>query len=248
MGKTDDRFTYDWQIDGDDAEFCADLSLYEHAPDPMNSVLLYMNCAAKAPGKPLDNALERRAEGVLKKCRKALPLLYAGYIRTIDAKQFYFYAHAPEELNALEVIAQKERGLFCRAGAQTEPEWQTYLRLLYPDAAKFQTEQNRLHLALLKKHGDNAPAARRVRFHVFFPSEPLVKYFGEEARRMGFAVGEPEFAPELDNPYGVGLHKIAALDKREIDRLTTGIIRLAEGYEGILRDWDCQIMPKKRAF
>ncbi|MCE5234948.1 MAG: DUF695 domain-containing protein [Clostridiaceae bacterium] len=248
MSQSADRFTYDWQIDGDDAVFSADLSLYERAPDPNNSVLLYMNCAAKAAGKPLDDKLERRAEGVLKKCLKALPLLCAGFIRTSDAKQFYFYAHAPEGLNTLEAIAQKERGLYCRAGMQLEPEWQTYLRLLYPDAAKLQTEQNRHHLALLKKHGDNAAAARRIRFHVFFPSEPIVKYFGEEARRIGFAVGDQEFASELENPYGVALHKISALDKKSIDRLTTEIIRLAEGYEGMLRDWDCQLMPKKPVF
>ena len=241
-------FTYDWQIDGDDAQFCADLSLYDFAPDLQNGVLLYMNCAAKDAGKPLDAALERRAEGVLKKCLKAAIPLYAGYIRTSDAKQFYFYVPETRYLAALEEVAKKERGLYCRAGAQAEPEWQTYFRLLYPDAAKLQTEQNRLHIALLKKHGDNPAAARRVRFHVFFPSEPIVKYFGEEARQKGYAVGENAYMPELENPYGVSLHKIATLDKKEIDRLTTEIIRLAENYEGMIKDWDCQLIPKKPVF
>ena len=241
-------FSYDWQIDGDDAVFCADLSLYERAPDPENSVLLYMSCAAKTAGKPFDASMERRAERVLKKCVKALSPLYAGFIRTLDAKQFYFYAPSPGSLDALEAVAKKERGLYCRAGVQAEPEWQTYFRLLYPDAAKQQTERNRLHIALLKKHGDNPAVARRVRFHVFFPSELIVKYFIEEARRAGFAVGGQEFASELDTPYGVALHKIATLDKREIDSLTTGLIRLAEASEGMLRDWDCQLVPKKKAF
>lgn len=243
-----DFFTYDWQIDGDDAVFCADLSLYDIAPDPLQSVLLYMNCAAKAAGKALDAGLEKKAERVLKKCLKALSPLYAGFIRTEDAKQFYFYTSDGNALAHLETIAQKERGLYCRAGMQHEPEWQTYFKLLYPDAAKLQTERNRAHIALLKKHGDNLAATRRVRFHAFFPSEPIVKYFSDEALNLGFAVGQTEFASELDTPYGVVLHKIAALDKKELDRLTTSLIYLAERYEGMLRDLDCQIVPKKRPF
>ncbi|HWS28524.1 MAG TPA: DUF695 domain-containing protein [Clostridia bacterium] len=241
-------FTYDWQIDGDDALFCADLTLYDYAPDPNHSVLMYMSCAAKTLGKAFDAGMEKRAEGVLKKCLKAIAPLYAGYIRTSDAKQFYFYASAEESLESLEKIAGRERVLYCRAGIQAEPEWQTYFRLLYPDAAKLQTEQNRRHIALLKKHGDNVAAPRRVRFHLFFPSEPIVKYFCDSALKLGFAVGEQEFVSELEKPYGVALHRIAALDKKELDRLTTEVIHLAEGFEGMLKDWDCQVIPKKPVF
>jgi hypothetical protein len=243
-----DLFTYDWQIDGDEALFCADLALYDDAPDPYNSVLLYMSCAAKTPGKAFDVNMVKRAEGILKRCLKAITPLYAGYIRTFDAMQFYFYASEEECLDALERIAAKEHVLLCRAGMQNEPEWQTYYRLLYPDAAKLQTEQNRRHIALLKKHGDNLTSPRRVRFHLFFPSEPIVNYFCDKALKLGFAVGEKEFAPELENPYGVALHRIAALDKKELDRLTTEVIHLAEGFEGVLKDWDCQIIPKKPVF
>ncbi len=243
-----ERFTYDWEIDGDDAVFCADMSLYDHAPDLNYSALLYMNCAAKTAGKALDAGLEKRTRRVLKKCLKALSPLYAGYIRTEDAIQFYFYASETGYLGALEAIAAKQRALYCRAGAQEEPEWQTYFQLLYPDEAKLQTEQNRRHIELLKKHGDNTAAARRVRLHMFFPSEPIVKYFCDEALRIGFAVGNSEYAPELDTPYGVALHKISTLNKKDIDRLTTQAIRLASGYEGMLKDWDCQLIPKKATF
>lgn len=248
MKKQGELFTYDWQIDGDDALFCVDLALYDHAPDPVYNVLLYINCAAKTPGKAFDLGMVKRAENVLKKCLKATAPLYAGYIRTFDAIQFYFYASEEEHLKAVEKIALKERVLYCRAGMQKEPEWQTYFRLLYPDAAKLQTEQNRRHIALLKKHGDNLAAPRRVRFHLFFPSEPIVNYFSDEALKLGFAVGQQEFVPEFENPYGVALHRISALDKKELDRLTTEIIHLAEGFEGMLKDWDCQIIPKKPVF
>jgi len=240
-------FSYDWGVENDEAVFCVDMALYELAPSGENSMLLYLNCAA-AEGKPLDARLEKRADGILKKCLKKLDVLYAGFIRTGESKQFYFYAPGRASLNALKELIQKEKALLCRAGAQDEPAWQTYFELLYPDAAKLQTDENRRQLALLKKHGDNPAAPRRVRLHVYFPSESVVRFFAEAARQKGFAVGDFEHAPEYDTPYGIALHKVTSLEKSEIDAITTVAIRAAEGYGGVLRDWDCPIMPKKKVF
>lgn len=94
-------------------------------------------------------------------------------------------------------------------GLREDPRGEIYHRLLYPDAARLFTEENRRQIALLKKHGDMLTPARRIAFHTFFPTEPLAAIFAEGARQAGFAVGDREFLPEQENPYGVVLLRIS---------------------------------------
>ena len=76
-----------------------------------------------------------------------------GYIEVDAQIQYYFYIHDDAELDGAEKMADRTPLLDCTAGAADEPDWLTYRTLLYPDAAKLQTEQNGEHIALMEKHG-----------------------------------------------------------------------------------------------
>lgn len=78
-----------------------------------------------------------------KKCKSDLKALYAGYIEDAYRRVMFFYTDKASRIEALDDMADRERYLYCSAGASDDPEWNTYLNLLYPDAAKYYTETNR---------------------------------------------------------------------------------------------------------
>lgn len=241
MPHTPQWFEYDWPLDGRPARFTVDLSLAD-APKENRPVLLYVSCESKHGGTKALSAFESaRAEGVCKKLCKTLMPYYAGSIETGAKRQYYFYIAEREMLEQAEKIAQKAPFLLCEAGCAQEPDWVTYRELLYPDAAKLQTEENRKHIALMLQHGDNAAAARRVSLVLFFPTEAAMLLFCEQARLSGFAVGDPVFTPEQQLAYGVSVVRISNLHKKEIDALTTRAIRIAAKFGGELRYWEAPV-------
>ena len=94
----------------------------------------------------------------------------------------FFYTDKASRIEALDDMADRERYLYCSAGASDDPEWNTYLNLLYPDAAKYYTETNRKNAQLYRKNGDCITAVRRLTLHMAFSLETLVPRFAEEAR------------------------------------------------------------------
>lgn len=242
---TQEYFAYDWHMDGAPARFLVDMELSQAALDE-RPYLLYVQGRSK--GAELNNRERKHLAGLEKKCRKKLDALFAGSIETGERGVFFFYAEDESALEIAQAIAEREKLLHCTAGLREEPERTTYHTILYPDAARLFTEQNRKQLLLLKKHGDALKSARRITLHTFFPAEPLVGRFAEEARLGGFAVGDYEYEPEQELPYGVMLCRVSTLDKADIDAITTQVIRLAARYEGVLSYWNCPIVGKISPF
>lgn len=237
-------FEYDWNIEGHEAYFVVDMTL-PNVPRNGRTTLVYVSCEAKKNDAQALSSFEiGRAETVLKKLIKALSPLYAGFIEFGAQRQYYLYCKELADLEKAEEIAAREPFLICRAGAQEEAHWATYVKLLYPDAAKLQTEENRKHIALLKEHGDNANASRRIVLYLFFLTEQTMMLFAEQARLSGFAVGNPVYTPENNLAYGISLVRITTMNKREVDEITTRAIRIAEKFDGELSYWDAQVMRK----
>ena len=236
-------FSYDWKLDGVPAEYTVDMALPAEAL-ASRPYLFYIQ------GKSRSGAFTSRESkhmGALeKRVRKELDGVYAGEIRTAERQVFFYYGADPGALEPLRKAVEKEKAIQCALGLREDPRGEIYHRLLYPDAARLFTEENRRQIALLKKHGDMLTPARRIAFHTFFPTEPLAAIFAEGARQAGFAVGDREFLPEQENPYGVVLLRISSLDKAAVDEMTTRIIQLAAAQEGTLQYWDCPIVGKRR--
>ena len=236
-------FTYDWHMDDAPATFQVDMGI---PADQISSRPYMLFIQGKSRKQTLTPREERHLAALFKKCQKALDALFIGSIHGGSRQVFFFYTADAEQGDMAKALAAGEKALECTAGLREDPAGDTYHKLLYPDAARLFTQQNRQQIDLLKKHGDILTPARRIAFHAFFPSEPLALRFMEAARQSGFAVGHSEFAPEQDLSYGISLLRISPLEKAAIDQLTTRIIRLAAQYEGILTYWNCPIMGKRR--
>lgn len=235
-------FGYDWPVEGAPARFAVDMALAD-IPSQEYPVLLYLSCESRRRDAPSLSAIESaRADGLRKNFLRQSLCLYAGYIEVGAQRQFYFYAREKRAKKLLDDAAERERILSCRAGGAEEPEWVTYRQLLYPDAAKLQTERNRDHIALLIKNGDSVKGLRRVSFSLFFATESIMLLFAEQARLSGFAIAGPVYEPEHELAYGMAIVRLATLDKAEIDSLTTRAIRIAEKFGGELRYWDSPIV------
>ena len=237
-------FEYDWQVEGVPARFAVDLALLD-ADRLAKPALLYVSCEArKTDAESLTAFQTARAEALRARIAKAVSPFYAGYIEMEAQRQYYFYIRNEREFERARELAEKEPFLACRAGFAPEPDWLTYDSLLYPDAAKLQTERNRDLIALMRKNGDNLTTVRRVTFTLFFATEHTMLMFAEQARLSGFAVAGPVYAPERELAYGSAIVRVSTLEKREIDALTTRAIRIAEQYGGELAQWDSPVIRR----
>ena len=245
-GKPTDWITYDWTVRNERALFSVDTS-YTDVPNNLET-LVYCVIA------PLDESAEvfspkeiKRMERFEKKIKKALSSsAYVGYILMDALKQHYFYVREEEEaLSALEEMIDGEKKLCVTAGSAEEPDWLTYYELLLPDAAKFQTTLNAKLIENQRLAGDALNKVRRISFLMCFPTDQERQLFNEDARYAGFAIGDPSFQPELSLSHVQTLFALSALDKWEIDRLTTRAILAAEPHGGELLRWVCPKMSKK---
>ncbi len=240
-----DWFVYDWPVRGVPGVFSVDLSYYDNLPEG-HATLLWLSCASQDPEGVFSKGELRRAQGMLARAQKALTgAKYVGSIQLPGQIQYYFYTSREEQLEALEALEMKEKKLLITCGRAPEPRWQTYLQLLYPDAAKYQTVDNARIIDALRRQGDGLEASRRLRLSLFFPTEPSRLMFQEQARLCGFAIGDPLFRPEQHLPYGITLYCLSTLDKASVDAYTTRAIREAQRQGGEMMGWDCPIVPKK---
>ena len=129
-----------------------------------------------------------------------------------------------------------------------EPNRQTYYRLLVPDSAKRQSVDNGVYIRSLCDRGDDASAYRRVNLHFYFPSANTRALFAENAKALGFAIGENDYVPEREPAYYLVLHAVSPLDKARITELTTKAIYAAETYGGIMEHFDSAFIPKRGIF
>ncbi len=243
MAKDDTWLEYDWRLDGAPALFGVELGLYRTAPDASAPYLCYF-CCGRDDGSPLTQADLRRVGMLASKAVKATGRPAAGFIQKDGMRQYYFYLCDREQYSRLKELAQGEKRLTCRVGGKREEDWATYFKLLYPDAAKYQTVRNRETIRKMNECGDAISAPRRLNLHLFFRTELLRIQFEEAARQAGYAIGDTEDRSESELPHGVALHRISTLNANEVDTVTIRAIRIAERFGGRLAYWDCAIVPR----
>lgn len=257
---------YDWRLGSEEAEFCVDERLYPNAPMENLPFLASVQCA-NLHGKELTKRDLRCMKAFAAKCERK-PGFFAGYIHTSAMCRYFFYLPDEEAGSQLTLLASKQRHLDVQIETKSDPSWETYFKLLYPDTAKMQTVRNAEITKMLYANGDST-AARRLNLHMYFKSEPIRMQFEEAARLEGFAIGNAEEgyidgdkhdeennAEQPKHEYqnaevgdgllnnGVVLHRICAMKKRDVDAVTVHAIRIAERFDGVLAYWDCPIVPR----
>ena len=105
---------YDWKLDGGDARFRVDMSLYTNAPIEGCTELVFIYCASLSE-QPLKAGELRRIDSLIARCIKKLGKEYVGCIESAAMHQYYFYIDSEEKYSALQQLLQKEENQkFCQ--------------------------------------------------------------------------------------------------------------------------------------
>ncbi len=245
-------YSYDWELFGQPAQFHVDLS-YVAEFDMLGdfTTLLYVSCYSKSEGAMAFTPRERRhLTDVFKDASRVLKgkSVYVGYIDMLAQRRYYFYVSDARLLVPMLSVCRDDSVLRLNCTKATEPNRQTYYRLLVPDAAKRQTNDNARYIASLRSRGDDNDAPRRVNLHFYFPTVQGRSHFSSEIRQAGFALGRDDYIPERELPYYLIVHRVSPLHKDAISRLTTEAIELASAYGGVLEHFDSGIVVKRGLF
>jgi len=245
-------YVYDWELQGLPARFHVDLRYVEEFDSLGDfTTLLYVSCYPKKTDAPSFSSRETRA--LDRVCKEFTNILgsqnaFVGWIDIAAQRRYYFYTSDARLLVPLMAYCSEEDELRLECFKADEPNRQTYYRLLVPDSAKRQSVDNGVYIRSLCDRGDDASAYRRVNLHFYFPSANTRALFAENAKALGFAIGENDYVPEREPAYYLVLHAVSPLDKARITEFTTKAIYAAETYGGIMEHFDSAFIPKRGIF
>lgn len=242
-------YSYDWELSGQPAQFHVDLS-YVTEFDTLGDfiTLLYVSCYSRNENATAFTPREKRhLTDVFKDCQRVLAgkSVYVGYIDMLAQRRYYFYVSDARLLVPMLSVCKDDGVLRLNCTKAAEPNRQTYYRLLVPDAAKRQANDNLRYIAALKARGDDNDAPRRVNLHFYFPTVQGRSHFANEIRQAGFAIGKDDYISEQELPYYLAVHRISPLHSDAVTRLTTEAIECASAYGGVLGRFDSAIVIKR---
>ena len=243
-------YSYEWELLGHPAEFHVDLA-YREEFDALGdfTTLLYVSCFSLTPGaQAFTGREERQLAGVLRDCLKVLAgkAAYVGFIDVEAQRRYYFYTSDARLLVPLMHVCEEQGDFRVECVKASEPNRQTYYRLLVPDNAKRQANDNRSYIESLRVRGDDLSAMRRVNLHFYFPTVQGRTLFARDARQLGFAIGADDYIAERELPYYLAIHRVSTLDARAVTRLTSDAIAAAEAYDGAMDHLDSAFVPKRK--
>ncbi len=247
-----DWYVYDWELQGLPARFNVDLK-YVDEFDSLGdfTTLLYVSCyPKKQEAQAFASREQRLLDAVGKECLKILgdQCAFVGWIDIAAQRRYYFYTPDARLLVPLKAYCDEEDGLRLECFKAEEPNRQTYYRLLVPDSAKRQSVDNERYIQSLRARGDDNDAFRRVNLYFYFPSANGRALFAENAKSLGYAIGETDYIPEREPSYYIALHVVSPLKPERINELTTRAIYLAATYGGVMEHFDSAFIPKRGIF
>jgi len=244
-----DWYTYPWELRGVSAQFRVDPA---YSTDPMlwqqRTTLICLTCQTRRKaGKDFSFWERRRLDPVLHKACRVLgeQTVHVGCIDLPGQRVHYFYTSDARLLVPLYSFCSKETTLSLSCTKAEEPNRQTYYRLLLPDAAKIMSQDNLAFIDSYRQRGDKLNAARRIHFHFCLPNTESKTAFESDAVSSGFSIGRTDTNPASDYPCSITLNATAPLSHRELTRLTTSAIRLADQYDGLFDRMEAEFIGKR---
>lgn len=242
-------FRYNWDLRGQEATYLVDLD-YAGKFDLLGdfTTLIHITCLSlNHDAASFTKREHQKLDEVQQQCGEILGSsgVFVGLIDVFAQRRLYFYTNDAKLLIPLNSYCEKEGQFSLACARASEPNRQTYYRLLYPDAAKRQGVKNAEYLKIMEERGDDLNAFRRVNFHLRFAGSPGLQSFAAEARSMGYAIGDSDYSPEHELPLSLTVHSISRLEWGAITQQTTNILQLSDRYGGTLDYVDSAYVEKR---
>lgn len=158
-------------------------------------------------------------------------------------REYFYYAEEPGELESSVARAlQSFEGYSAETRSVYQPEWDTYLELLYPSASNLQRMFNRRTLEALAERGDVHETPRKVDHWLEFPDEAARAACRDTLLAIEFAL-EGEYANEDSGslPCSLVVSRVDSVDTHTINGITLELARVAEEYGGCYAGWECPV-------
>ena len=229
------------------ASLFVDLGLADVAPDSSRPWLLWAWVHMNAPRE--DGLLDREEAPQLDLIEQALMEAVedatagelVGRIMTDGRQEFYFYGPTHIGFEDAVALTMRQFGDYrFDSGVEQDPEWNHYLRVLYPSPHDVQRIKNRHVIQVLTENGDQLEKPRIVAHWAYFPSEAARAAFVAEARQRKYAVISEHKVDEPDHPepYCAQLERIDPVDWNAINEVTIELYDLAEASGGQYDGWE----------
>ncbi len=243
-----DWLSYEWELEGESAQFRVDLQYWELLPILSYTHLIFVSCAPKRPSATEFSHLESRHIDALRKqlCEHLTArAIYVGNIAKPALIQYYFYTADETLMHAVSEICRDETDLAVSYGCASEPRFASYYMLLFPDDAKLQSVENAAYIESVKKEGGDTTLVRRVTLRMAFLNPELRAQFMAEIPRAGFVIDGMMGTDSKSHPFCVDIRGFSTLQQNDLNRYTARAIRVAIKYEGMIDSIFAAFIPHR---
>lgn len=233
------------RMEGMPASIMVDLGIAERAPLADKPTLL---CVRVPLREPRDDGLIHSEESEqLRAIEETLRVALddadmVGRLTWNGIREFFFYAPDESSLEAAaRRLARDHEGYRVLVRHEPDPDWSTYQRFLYPDAAEWRWIKNRHVVEQLAQHGDDNDTPRPIDHHVAFPDADARRAFADAAEQLGFSVDGIDEAAS-DGSFRLHLVREDPATMQHIHGITLELSDLAERHGGDYDGWGCPVM------
>tara|TARA_R110002096_G_scaffold292224_1_gene486477 strand:- start:9094 stop:9900 length:807 start_codon:yes stop_codon:yes gene_type:complete len=245
--------TYFTTVDDAPASIALDIFVGEHAPLAKNTnllaVLIHMNDPGEhGLGDGVDSeALRHVEQQIVHAYEQELDVLFVGRVRSQGVWQLYFYGAEGEELEqrAAQLLSGFS-GWKQELHITSDPEWEIYFDLLFPDRERLQWIQDRKVCEALAEQGDPLVVPRRVDHYAYFATSADRQRFIDASGKEHFEVEAVGFDPDEDDmAYTVQLHRTESVELETIHDVVMDLIVCATEHDGLYDGWETSVLAPK---
>lgn len=246
---SDDWDFYFARVEDAVSSIFVDLGIHADAPLEKRPWLLWVFVELKSP-RP-DGLASSEEAATLNRMGEVLDAAVAatcgaqlvGRITGAGRREFYFYACEPGELEAAVRRAMQAFETYrYETGSALQPEWDQYVKLLYPSDSNLERMRNRRLLEALAADGDVHELPRPVDHWLYFADESGRAACRQTLAEIGFAIEDEGFdQPDARQmPFSLVVSRLDSVDKHSINGLTLELARLAREHRGSYDGWGCE--------
>ncbi|MCP4448020.1 MAG: DUF695 domain-containing protein [Myxococcales bacterium] len=245
--------TYFTTVDDCPASIALDIFVGERAPLESNTNLLAVLIHMNEPGEHglgdgVDpEALRHVEQQVVHAYEQELSVLFVGRVRSQGVWQLYFYGAESEEVEqrAAQLLSGFS-GWKQELHIKSDPQWDLYFDLLFPDRERLQWIQDRKVCEALAEQGDTLVIPRRVDHYAYFATSADRQRFIDASGKEHFEVESVSFDPDEEHmAYTVQLHRTECVELEAIHEAVMNLLVTATEHDGLYDGWETSVVSQE---
>ncbi len=235
------------EIDGHPASTFFNLAIHSTAPNVDLPNLGYLRIFMNTPnpdGLSSDeefDMLSKLEDTIAAAATKDELSTYVGRNTTRGYRDYFFYTGDTEKFTQTVIAAAANFAEYkVESGSKSDPDWDMYLKSLYPPAPIYRVIMNRRVCEQLKKHGDKQKQPRDIDHSAVFDDKVSAKEFAKYLKTQGFTVNGISRVWFLSKDRNVEFMREDAPD--EIDSVTTPLLEILAELGGEYDGWGCRVV------